>query len=534
MSKRSQLIDKYGFAIYPLLFSLFPLLSFYGANAAEIESGDFTLAPFFVLSLTVVVGSWVVSYLLTKNVQKASILTTVFLAVFFTFGRIEGRAGSIISEFIIPFGPNIGPTKLLFIICGLFLLGAWFLVMHVKSEGLKKANSTLTIIAGVVVASTLITVFPAVFSNIGNTSTSSALEAINIETNNNSLPDVYYILLDGYARADFLKKNFGYDNSGFITSLNKRGFYVAKQANANYAHTFLSVPSTFNMEYVNFLTEELGSTSTSRARLKEMTQIHKVAGIFKTLGYKYVNIGSQWHWTNTSPIQDIEIIPSRQSKQKILKFELDELAMVYLQTTILKPFIEADIQNTLVTQITDAIEKTQKVSEFAESTLTFTHLLIPHPPYIFNRDGVIQGQTKLELDNHGFSDKEKFMEQTIYTNKLTLDLVDAIITNSDSPPIIIIASDHGPASSLGRRDFENIGPDELDEEGVKERMGILNAYYFPDQNYKELYQQITPVNTFRLILRQYFGQDIELLPDHSYFSDNKKNLYKFVDVTESL
>ena len=63
-------------------------------------------------------------------------------------------------------------------------------------------------------------------------------------------------------------------------------------------------------------------------------------------------------------------------------------------------------------------------------------------------------------------------------------------------------------------------------------MAILNAYYFPDQNYKNLYQRITPVNTFRLIRKQYFGQDIDLLPDRSYFSDNKKNMYKSSDITE--
>ena len=64
-------------------------------------------------------------------------------------------------------------------------------------------------------------------------------------------------------------------------------------------------------------------------------------------------------------------------------------------------------------------------------------------------------------------------------------------------------------------------------------MRILNAYYLPDSGAKRLYSSITPVNTFRLILNQYFKTKYKLLEDVSYFSP-LENAYDFVDVTDKV
>lgn len=52
----------------------------------------------------------------------------------------------------------------------------------------------------------------------------------------------------------------------------------------------------------------------------------------------------------------------------------------------------------------------------------------------------------------------------------------------------------------------------------QERMPILNAYYLPKDGDKYLYPDITPVNSFRLILDLYFGGDYGLLDDQYYFT----------------
>jgi hypothetical protein len=41
----------------------------------------------------------------------------------------------------------------------------------------------------------------------------------------------------------------------------------------------------------------------------------------------------------------------------------------------------------------------------------------------------------------------------------------------------------------------------------------LNTYYFSDGNYSTLYDSISPVNSFRVILNKYFKTGLPLLKD---------------------
>ena len=65
-----------------------------------------------------------------------------------------------------------------------------------------------------------------------------------------SLPNVYYVILDAYPRNDILKKHMNFDNSEFTNMLEQRGFHVAKNSFANYHLSGLSISSTMNMNYI--------------------------------------------------------------------------------------------------------------------------------------------------------------------------------------------------------------------------------------------------------------------------------------------
>ena len=49
-------------------------------------------------------------------------------------------------------------------------------------------------------------------------------------------------------------------------------------------------------------------------------------------------------------------------------------------------------------------------------------------------------------------------------------------------------------------------------------MAILNALYLPDGGNAVLYDIISPINTYRLIFDLYFGAELPLLEDASYYS----------------
>ena len=63
-------------------------------------------------------------------------------------------------------------------------------------------------------------------------------------------PNVYFFILDAYARSDILKKNFSHDSADFLSKLEKNRFSIVKNSFSNYPLTYLSVASTLSMDYL--------------------------------------------------------------------------------------------------------------------------------------------------------------------------------------------------------------------------------------------------------------------------------------------
>jgi hypothetical protein len=131
----------------------------------------------------------------------------------------------------------------------------------------------------------------------------------------------------------------------------------------------------------------------------------------------------------------------------------------------------------------------------------FAHVLIPHPPFVLGPNG----EEILMDENTGDKQADRktyitgFVYQTQYTNKRIIEILKRIIAESESAPIIIVQGDHGP--HVGKRQVTS----------------ILNAYYLPG-GYEGLYENITPVNTFRYLFNRYFGQNLEMEDDIAYWS----------------
>jgi hypothetical protein len=118
-----------------------------------------------------------------------------------------------------------------------------------------------------------------------------------------------------------------------------------------------------------------------------------------------------------------------------------------------------------------------------------------------------------------------YRDQAAFITRRIEETITEILARSPEPPIILLQSDHGSELNLDMTDVKNTD--------VKERMTILNAYYFPDQKYGALYTGISPVNSFRVVLNTYFGADLNLLPDRSFFS-TWADPFRFIDVTDAV
>lgn len=309
-------------------------------------------------------------------------------------------------------------------------------------------------------------------------------------------PDVYYVVLDGYARADALGRHYGFDNSPFLAELRTRGFYVADESLSNYPYTYLSLASSLNARY---LAEEIERDEPYRSYLPLIREAG-VPGAFRERGYRYAVTRTVWAGTSGSPIADV-LLGARSAFGN--EFEAALVEQSLLRGLLPHPSIAA--------YHLAAFDALEGVAADPRPTFTLGHIVLPHPPYVFDRDGqVVLDISTLRGQWGGPANERGYLEQVRFVNDRLIAVIDTILARSDTRPIIILQGDHGTWSS-------RFDPSVTPHDVATERMSILNAYLVPDAVTALLYPSITPVNTFRAIDRGLFGRPVDLLPDESWY-----------------
>jgi phosphoglycerol transferase MdoB-like AlkP superfamily enzyme len=148
---------------------------------------------------------------------------------------------------------------------------------------------------------------------------------------------------------------------------------------------------------------------------------------------------------------------------------------------------------------------------------------MPHSPYVFGPNGEEIIPKTLQLGEKHEIDKTGYLGQLQYTNKLLQDTIQEILLKNEIPPIIVLQGDHGSGEVPGWQNLET--------EALKERHSNFVAIYLPESDESIFYETITPVNIFRLILKNNFGDDYSLLEDKMYGQD-PNSPWKFINVTK--
>jgi hypothetical protein len=322
-------------------------------------------------------------------------------------------------------------------------------------------------------------------------------------------PDVYYVIFDGYGRADALAAHYGFDNAPFLAELEARGFFVADRASSNYPYTYLSLASSLNERY---LTDEIGRSDPYRAYLP-LIRSSGAAARFRDRGYAYAITRTVWAGTSGSPIADEVLGPSTAFANE---YEAAVVEQSILRGLLPHPSI-ADYHLA-------AFDALEAIAADARPTFTLAHIILPHPPYVLDRDGrVVQDISVLRGQWGGAANERGYLEQVRFVNDRIIEVIDTILARSTTRPIIVLQGDHGSWSTR----FEAGVPHQV---VAAERMSILNAYLVPDDVRSLLYPSITPVNTFRAIDQAQFGEAIDLLPDERWYGDGgpPSNLERYV------
>jgi hypothetical protein len=323
-------------------------------------------------------------------------------------------------------------------------------------------------------------------------------------------PDVYLILLDGYPRADTLQDDFGFDNAPFLARMEGLGFEVADESRSNYNATILTLASMLNgrqLHEVPVLGNPSKTNRLSQYRLLEQAiNQGEMLDEFRALGYEVVTVPSPFSnvtlWSADRVLADGTVTEFEAS---VLQAGLLPAILSDAQRTLIAASLRDRVGSTLDRTVDLAAERTDRPK------FVLSHVMSPHTPVLFTADGSpLEGPACFPqacgIFDLGWGDDAvdaAMAGQVEHLNGIVEDAVEGIIEASESPPVIVVFSDHG------HRQLESDGQEMVRSLLMASTPG--QAGLIPGD--------ATPVNILPRILNGYHDRSIPMTSEESYVAD---------------
>jgi hypothetical protein len=501
-------------ALLPAWLLILASLIFIYIGSSYIVSPDQVLRPVIILTLVLLILSWP-AYWLTKNWDWTAIfLVIVVLGLF--------------SSTLFAYAYSITIVSLLLVL--------WVIFKILKRKfGMRQVFIALNSVSIVAIVLAL-TVFYTRMSKVTSSYYSAASDAIrsrnyvDLDAAVNAKPDIYFIVLDGYGRADILKDMYGLDNSQFIGFLEQNGFTVSKDGLSNYPKTVLSIASMLNMDYIKTLVPA-SEDSVFWWLLSPYIDHSSVRNSLEKIGYTSVSISTDWDITD-NPTTDhyIKSYPLRLSDFERFFLGITPLRMIEPPLSKVLPMATFESHRRgLQTNFSSLIESTK----IPGPKFVFAHIILPHPPFVFSENGeALDPKYSYSFndasDYPGSSDqyRQRYTGQVLFLNSQLEKVINSILENSKIPPIIILQADHGPGMNTDTGSAANTC--------LEERYSIFSAYYLPDNRKRVIPENTSSVNLFRSIFNEYFNANLPVLENVQYYPSQAERIYDLEDVSEKI
>ena len=333
----------------------------------------------------------------------------------------------------------------------------------------------------------------------GPSSTAAANAKVNTQRN------VYWIITDAYTRADVLQSYYGWDNTPFLTALRERGFVIGERSSANYPWTKHSISSTLQMEYFSPLSRKPRHRSYKPA----LRGFNNTVARFKSMGYHYIH---------GEPGGGILKTQCGGQEDRCITGEfgggisLTEAEVALLRLTPFYHLVRRWGSHLFRFEFNDATQLIDQLRIKEETPFfLFNHIILPHPPVRFEADcspAQIPDWNLLGWDRDGYLNNIKCL------NEQLIDLVDVILRDDATDPIILISADHGNTFEKPVRESEN---GEIDPDALRIVYSVLLAMRLPEGECRDsVYPTISLVNQFRLVFACLTDRKPDFLPDRHF------------------
>ncbi len=488
----------------PVLAAVYPVLALAAGNAgAGIPAG---IGRAMLGAAAAGAAAWGLSALLTRDPDRRTLAALAGVVWFSGYGAWERAA----------WGTWLQPRAIA-LPASLLLLGAALAWVARTRRGLE----TPARIARMTVA--LVLVFPLfalATQRRESGATANPSKAAAVEPADASLPSIYLIILDKYSGTRSLAAYHGFDNTPFEARLRGMGFTVGRAARPNYPHTWLSLPSLLNWEYVDGILAgqpEREWMGTLRRSLDD----NRTARYLRERGYEYIFVPSSFPFTDSSSVADRMVArPRRRGGMDLWAAWLAETPLRMLPARRRKarptPFPAESPR--------EMERKLEAIASLAEGTrprFVFAHVLLPHEPFVFRADCAPR-EPYWPSSEQGTEQKAveaAYLEQLACTNRLVERMVAQILRRSAVPPVILLQADHGHGYLALETTTGSQPPRAaLRPEQVAERMDAFGAYHLPGGGASALYEGMTAVNLLPAVLNRYLQAGIPLREDRVYWA----------------
>ncbi len=481
--------------LYILLLPIFFVTHGVKENFGFILPADYLpLIGFYCGGSIILYG---VFYFFYRSQAKAGITSFLAMTVFFFYGFIQ--------DFLKEHFPSVNRYSILLPIFFLMLVIAGILVKKSKSNFKQFSfflNSLLLIYTvfdlSVIITKTFLP--PADKFSIYSFAPNSQYKIC--DTCNK--PDVYFLVFDEYTSSLNLKNNFGFNNQQLDSFLIDKQFQIQKHSISNYNFTPFSVASILNMSYIGGIDTRKVSVD-DYAACNKLIRENEVCKYFSASGYDIVNCSIFDIAGNPAPVnQDFLPLKARLITDRSLWGRVKKDLSWNLLTGKFKMKWFAENSEYIYKYNNDkliTLVKKEATKKARKPRFIYAHYNMPHPPYYYDKDG--KETDKKKLSHEYDADKNLYVGYLQYSNSKIKELVNTILQNSSGQAVIIIMGDHG---------FRN--DKKMPQDAFFQNQ---NAVYLPKKKYQQLYDSISAVNQFKVVINTLFNQSIPLSNDSTIF-----------------
>lgn len=489
------------YPLYLILLPVFFVLHGFVENLGfiEIKEAVILLFSYFVLTGSIALYS----YFFFRNWNRSCLITTLWMSFFFFFGAIH--------EFMKEHSPIRFFTRYSFLLTGaIILMIALFIYFKKSTKPFQRFSIYLNVLLLVYIG-----VDAGTWLWKKNRNDDRRLSVYKFAKEQElpfcdtcTKPDIFFLLFDEYSNPGSLLEQYGYHNP-IDSLLTARGFHFQSHSRSNYNFTAFSMSSILNMTYIDGLKDPRAVTAEDYANCNILIRDNRLIRFLDQQGYEIVNY-SVFDLAGNPSMVDQSFLPLKTKliSDRTLFSRLNKDIGWLLMTRWPFNMLESNSirRHRLNNELFAKKVKEEAARKSDKPRFVYGHFYMPHAPFFYNSKNELKDESTIY--NEFVNPKAPYyLDYIPHSNKELLSIVDTIRAKSPNAAIIIM-SDHG---------FR-----EKDGKNYPQFFRNLNAVYFPDGDYRGLYDSISAVNQFRVILNKYYPGSFQTVADSTVLLIDKK------------